>query len=616
MKKIFLILFILSISIPAIADGPGSIRLEIAEEDGSPSDFYTKLKFPNASLTDNSDGTVSVAISGSLADADYGDITVSGSGATWTIDNDVVNDLKIDWGLGANQVAAADIPVAILGTPTYTTLQHFVNLSSSAGRISGGAITDDGTADGKVSIAAGTGWIKATDSDVAELNFFDWAGSANVDIPANTTRFIGVTYNSGTPIISVSTTQNWDYDTSFPLGIVVNEADVLSIVSDPWWTGDPITNIIERFQAEGRIVRDDTVGGLILGNTGTRQPTLTGGTLWGRLNEFTVSALTGGETFETYYYDGDLGGGAAWVKGTGTQWDNLNYNTVATGLTALGTGKYANLWWFVDVDGTLIMLYGQDTYTTAAQAAAGTLPTTVPSKLQYTALFVGRIVFQQNNDTPLSIDSAFSSIFTPGVTTDHGNLVGLLDDDHTQYLLDTQLDDTKGNGDTTYIWSADKVYDQLALKENVVTEGSLADSTIVSADIKDGTVTYADMVANVPGLPHHTHISIVNPNAVVTASTIIPVFTLTDAALTVTKIEVSTSSASYEAAGDLKYANARIGLASATVINDFDTTSGVRSDTSITSGAVASGKFVYLSFDTAPNASMTDMIITVYWDYD
>jgi hypothetical protein len=33
-------------------------------------------------------------------------------------------------------------------------------------------------------------------------------------------------------------------------------------------------------------------------------------------------------------------------------------------------------------------------------------------------------------------------------------------------LANTVLDDTKGNGDTAFVWSADKVYDQLALKQN------------------------------------------------------------------------------------------------------------------------------------------------------
>ena len=44
-------------------------------------------------------------------------------------------------------------------------------------------------------------------------------------------------------------------------------------------------------------------------------------------------------------------------------------------------------------------------------------------------------------------------------------------------------DDTATNGDTTKAWSADKTYDQLALKENTVAAGSLADNSVYSADI-------------------------------------------------------------------------------------------------------------------------------------
>jgi hypothetical protein len=120
--------------------------------------------------------------------------------------------------------------------------------------------------------------------------------------------------------------------------------------------------------------------------------------------------------------------------------------------------------------------------------------------------------------------------------------------------------------------------------------------------------------SNLKGLKQHLRVAVLKPSTLLGTNTVIPI-TITEGAITVTNVEARTSNASYQIAGDVKWADARIGLASATVINDFDTTSGVRSDSTITAGAVATGKFVYLQFDSAPDAALDDIFIQVTFVY-
>lgn len=121
---------------------------------------------------------------------------------------------------------------------------------------------------------------------------------------------------------------------------------------------------------------------------------------------------------------------------------------------------------------------------------------------------------------------------------------------------------------------------------------------------------------NVSGLRKHLRLTIVNPSGVYTTSTTLCLVPALDAAITITQLDVTLDSATNQVAGDLKYANAYIGLANAVVINDFDTTSGVRSDNTITSGSVAAGHCIYLSFDTPPNAAIKVMTVDLSYDYD
>lgn len=136
---------------------------------------------------------------------------------------------------------------------------------------------------------------------------------------------------------------------------------------------------------------------------------------------------------------------------------------------------------------------------------------------------------------------------------------------------------------------------------------------------EDGDVSINQLTVNGTNIiaePKHLQFVVFNPSAVQADDSEVCIWPVTDAAITITSITVTLDAAGNEIAGDLKYADAFIGLASPIVINDFDTTAGVRVDTSITSATVAAGKAIYISFDSGPAAAITQAVFDIVYDYD
>jgi len=377
-------------------------------------------------------------------------IRKSGPTTFENINIDVAVCLKLDQSTPQSVISGTPsfydikIPRAVLGTPTYSTLNDFNNSFGSCGRKTGGICADAGSS--KVSVTAGTGFIKATDDDNAQLMFFDWAAPSDITIPANSSRYIGVEYNAGSPQVVVKTTPTWNYDTEFPLARAVNEtingAESLYVVNTPWWVTDGITNVIQSIRSFGLVRRDEYVGGLIVSNTGTRNIAVTAGTVWAALNDSAFAGIdtSSSGTVEGYWYKA----GSGWQSSDITQWSKTQWNDVTqTTLQTIDNNKFCNVWIYGEMTDSAIsiaLLYPQAQYNTAAEAEAVGSPTNVPTHISALGMLLGRFIIKQNVDTPVAVESVFGTTFSTSVVTDHGNLAGLSDDDHTQYLLKSTYD--------------------------------------------------------------------------------------------------------------------------------------------------------------------------------
>ena len=186
------------------------------------------------------------------------------------------------------------------------------------------------------------------------------------------------------------------------------------------------------------------------------------------------------------------------------------------------------------------------------------------------------------------------------------------------------LFDTNDDGDVDVIDATVWATKQGVLTNSAGLLAALNDETgtglavfATSPTLTTPNIGVATATANIKGEPKHLRFTIVDPATAYTKDAEICIWVKVDAAITVTNLEVTCDSdPATEITGDLKYADAFIGLATPIVINDFDTAVGVRSDATILSGAVAAGKCIYISFDLSPIAAITQISFDVTYTYN
>jgi hypothetical protein len=321
---------------------------------------------------------------------------------------------------GANitGISAANVSVATgVGSPTIDQVQEYLDNTGSSGFFLGFTLSDGGA--GTLDVAAGSGLIRTTADSNAPLVSFKASASSGIAVPDDTAQYV---YVDDTGAITLSTNEFLEAEDNILIGVIVDEGGAIETVFNLGVRLDESIGQAGRFMRRAHgIIRDERQGGLIFGETGTRNITLTAGHLWWGRSDNTITALdtsiSGG--FDTYSIGGQEATGA-------TQWPNAQYDNAGT-LTTMANNRWAVLWFYIELDGHVLMVYGRNQYNSESEADEETAPTgSLPPRITASGTLAARLTFQKSAGTAASISSAFTTTFVGGLVSAHPNLTGLV----------------------------------------------------------------------------------------------------------------------------------------------------------------------------------------------
>jgi len=297
--------------------------------------------------------------------------------------------------------------------------------SAPMGILSGGEISISSGL--TVSISSGYGYLENTTGDVYQR--IDWSTSL-YQLPDNSSSYIYINENSNI----VDNTSLPSITNNIVLGRVVTLNGGILFIENTRVDSKHSSNKLNLFnrRAFGSIYES---GSIVTEGSFSQTLNVTSGSYWFGNANF---APTGGSgiTFSQFYRDGSGG----WIISSTTGVTG-RYDDGSGSLVAMTTGYYTKHTLYVVGEGfdeKYLLVVGQSEYANLVDAEASAL-STPPSYIDGAVVSIAAIYMQQGGTGILQIEDIkpVLGFKSSGVnaSSDHGNLLGLADDDHPQYLL-------------------------------------------------------------------------------------------------------------------------------------------------------------------------------------
>jgi len=402
------------------------------------------------------------------------------------------------------------ITVSTIGSPTMV-LDHddFIRYGWSAGTVSGGDLTDNHN--GTIDIAAGEALLRESASNLATLYSVTFPANSGIPLTNNSTNYIYVDYNSGSPIIS-QTTNSSDYNCwdKCHLYTIFREGNQLAVLDGKQQNIDSNRNARKKsYETEDF---KHVKGGSVLGNSGL-YITVSSGAFYYAFNKIThpafdtsVAGVATVNTLESYSSTSTPG---VWNHTTQVKQINTGvYDDGNGNLVALSASYYSTYWLYLILDSIaprLVCVYGKGNYASLIQARAESVPTTLPLVLSTAGVLIGKVCFVKDATSYDVAESAFSATFSATGNSQWGNIGGNI---ASQPDLQTALAAKASKVSITGATKTKITYNT----DGIVTAG--ADAT--TADIADSTnkryVTDVQLAGINPDLSGYQLISGKNQN--------------------------------------------------------------------------------------------------------